>query len=74
MTEPPLLNDKENQPVTPELDKPFWTISRDLEISARTQKLPADDLVNRLNHMVSQPPFCWVYKAKRESSEIVKKA
>jgi hypothetical protein len=41
-----------------------WTISvfEDLEVAQRTQKPPTEELIDRLNHLVKKPPFCWTNK------------
>ena len=42
----------------------LWTISvfEDLEVAHRTQMPPTQELINRLNHLVKRPPFCWTNK------------
>jgi hypothetical protein len=44
----------------------LWTLDvfRDLNIEERTQKPPSAELIERLNRLVSKPPFCWTNKYK----------
>ncbi len=37
---------------------------KDLNIAERTQKPPSAELIERLNRMASEPPFCWTRKYK----------
>jgi hypothetical protein len=37
---------------------------RDLNIAERTQKPPSTELIERLNRIASEPPFCWTRKYK----------
>jgi hypothetical protein len=43
-----------------------WAVSvfEELEIAQRTQKPPTEELIERLNHLVTKPPFCWTNKYK----------
>jgi hypothetical protein len=43
-----------------------WSLAvfTDLELAERTQKPPSEELIERLNHLVSKPPLCWTIKYK----------
>ncbi len=43
-----------------------WSLAvfKDLELAERTQKPPSEELIERLNHLVTKPPFCWTSKYK----------
>ena len=47
-------------------DSGEWSLSlfEELEVSQRTQKPPTEELIQRLNHLVTKPPFCWTNKYK----------
>ncbi|MDP9041392.1 MAG: hypothetical protein M3N30_05380 [Bacteroidota bacterium] len=58
-----------NNPVGTQLINPDeWTVNpyEELEISERTRKPPSAELIERLNHLASKPPFCRVYKMKND--------
>jgi hypothetical protein len=40
-------------------------IFKDLEIVARTQKPPSEELISRLNQLASKPPFSYIHKFKK---------
>jgi hypothetical protein len=45
-------------------DKTF----EELEIMERTQIPPSEDLIAKLNHLASKPPFCYTYKVKKHET------
>jgi hypothetical protein len=51
---------------TPLINPDEWTVTpyEELEIFERTRKPPSAELIERLNHLASKPPFCWVHKMK----------
>ncbi|MDP9041221.1 MAG: hypothetical protein M3N30_04515 [Bacteroidota bacterium] len=48
------------------VDWNHWTLSAfdDVESSRGKHQPPGGELIQRLNHLASKPPFCWVYKMK----------
>jgi hypothetical protein len=39
-----------------------------LEIAERTQKPPSEELISRLNELVSKPPFSYTHKVKENDT------
>jgi hypothetical protein len=47
-----------------ETDIHQYKIFQDLEIPQRTRACPSEELIEQLNKLASQPPFCYTQKVK----------
>jgi hypothetical protein len=68
MKKPPELSKPKAEPSGEPLIKPGLNadeIFKDLEIVQRTQKPPSEELISRLNQLVSKPPFSFIHKVKK---------
>jgi hypothetical protein len=55
---------EERKLLNPDAIKDLDIDFKDLNIAERTQKPPTEELIERLNRIASEPPFCRTYKYK----------
>jgi hypothetical protein len=55
---------KKTTKLAKEEDPALEEIKKELDMDARTQCPPSEELIRQLNKKASSPPFSWIYKLK----------